>query len=256
MTATREVHARVDGFAARALHRPGDGPTLVCLHGAGGSADTWRPTLDAWPGASLWCPDLPGRGGSEAPPRATAGEAAAWLVALGRALGWAAPVLVGHSYGGAVALAAALAHPGAFRAIVLASSGARLRVAPAILDAVAAATPEHPLPFDFAFGPRADRAVIDAYQAAARHTPTAAALADWRACDAFDVRARLPDVAAPALVIFGEDDALTPAKHQHRMADALPRAALRAVPGVGHMLPWEAPGALSDAVRGWLEATG
>lgn len=223
-------------------------PPAVLIHGAGGCASTWAPTLSHW-GPQDRAVDLPGRGAAPGAPAATAAEAACSLDDLpGGAL------LVGHSFGGAVAIEAALAAPERWAGLVLVASGARLRVAPAILDAVAAATPAAPFRLDFAFGPDVDLAVVAAYHSAAAATPPATTLADWRACDAFDQRSRLAELALPVLVVHGDADRLTPPRFQEWLGQAIPGATRAVVPGAGHMLPWEAPAALVGAVERWWAA--
>lgn len=220
-------------------------PPVVLLHGASGNAATWL--LDEWGDALAL--DLPGRGRTPGPALTSVEALANWLVAELARRDLRQAVLVGHSLGGAVALQAALDHPAALGGIVLVSAAARLRVAPVILAAVEAATDAAPFRLDAAFGPATPAAVVDAYAVASASTPAATAVADWRACDAYDVRARLGPLSVPALVVHGDLDALTPAKHQAAFAEAL-HAARVVVPGAGHMLPWEAPSALADAVRG------
>lgn len=245
---TSEITLSVAGRAARARRAPGPGPTVVLLHGAGGNADTWAPVLEAGLPGDVWALDLPGRGGSTGPARQSAEETAAWLESVAEAAGWAAPILVGHSYGGAVALAFALQAPHRVGGLGLVASGGRLRVAPAILEAVAQATDEAPFPLDFGFGPNTPPGVVEAYGAAARTTPAASTLADWQACDRFDVLERLGEVRAKTLVLHGSEDALTPAKHQRRLAEALLRAERVELEGLGHMLPWEAPERFAEAL--------
>lgn len=251
----KDVVVTVSGRPVHALHRRGDGPTVVLLHGASGNAETWRPLLELWAGFNLWCLDLPGRGGSSGPACASARDAADLVAELAHVLEWGPAILVGHSYGGAVALAVSLRDPRRFGGYVLVSSGARLRVAPPILEAVEEATDDAPFSLEGAFGASASRATVDAYLEASRRTPAEAARSDWRACDGFDVREALSEVDAPVLVVWGSEDALTPPKHQRRLAEALPQASPAEVAGVGHMLPWEAPEALVDAVRRWIQAT-
>lgn len=226
-------------------------PPIVLLHGAGGNAASFGPTLDAWGGADVRALDLPGRSGSTRPAR-TADEAAARmapdLLAMGR------PVVVGHSYGGAVALSLALDHAHAIAGIVLVASGGRLRVAPSILEAVAASAQGDAFRLDFAFGPGTSSAVIERYAADTAWTPPATALADWQACDAFDVLGRLGEIGRPTLVVHGDADRLTPPKHQVRLAEAIPGARRIELPGLGHMLPWESPGALAEAVLSFAAA--
>ena len=227
-------------------------PTIVLLHGASGNAATWGPTLAAWGEAPVLALDLPGRGEAPRQPASTAAEAATWLMGELARRGLHDVVLLGHSYGGAVALEAALAAPDALSGVVLVASSSRLRVAPPILEAVAASASGVPFVLDFAFGPGTTRAVMDRYSQDAASTPPAACLADWQACDAFDVRARLGEVRVPVLVVHGDQDALTPGRFQARLAEALPGSTRVELAGVGHMLPWEAPEALAQAVLGWI----
>lgn len=254
MTATSTL--TVGGAELRVRRWSGEGRPLLLLHGASGSAASWGLTEAAWAGQEVWLPDLPGRGGSPGAPLARAEAVADWLAGLIQAAGLQRPLLVGHSFGGAVALQVALQHPGAVGGLALVASGGRLRVAPAILAAVAAATPEAPFRLDAAFGPSTAPAVVEAYAVATRAVPPATAAADWAACDAFDALARLGEVRCPSLVISGEDDVLTPPKRQRALAAALPGSTQVSLPNVGHMLPWEAPQALADAVRGWWAAQG
>jgi pimeloyl-ACP methyl ester carboxylesterase len=235
------------GRPARVLRAPTDGPAVVLIHGASGTAETWRAVLGAWSWADVWAVDLPGRGDGQ-PARDRVDALADWLLA-GVPSG---AILVGHSLGGAVAQVASLKDPDHLGGIALVASAARLRVAPSILDAVAKSSEDAPFPLDFAFGPDTPRAVIDAYKAASRGVPGATALADWTACDGFDIRDRLREIDGPSLVVHGDRDALTPARFQAGLAEAL-RAERVEIPGGGHMLPWEAPTSVSHAVRDWSE---
>jgi pimeloyl-ACP methyl ester carboxylesterase len=53
----------------------------------------------------------------------------------------------------------------------------------------------------------------------------------------------------PALVIVGEEDAITPVAEAERMAAALPQAELTVLPGAGHLSALEVPEAFNEAVR-------
>lgn len=232
----------------RGLRAPGEGPAVVLLHGASGTAETWRPVVEAWSWADVWAVELPGRGDGQ-PALDSVDALADWLLA-GVPRG---AVLVGHSLGGAVAQVASLKDPDRLGGIALVATAARLRVAPFILEAVAQSSEDAPFPLDFAFGPDTPRAVIDAYMAAARGVPAETATADWTACNGFDIRSRLGEIDGPALVVHGDQDALTPARFQAGLAESL-RAERVEVAGAGHMLPWEAPEAVSHAVRDWLDS--
>lgn len=243
------------GRRARCLHQAGDGPRVVLVHGAAGNADTWRPVLPFWSWADVWCPELPGRGGSSGPALDTIAELADWLAevldAISTRAGEVPATVVGHSMGGAIGMTLARRQPALLRGLVLVSSASRLRVAPAILAGAAAA--EEIMSFAFAFAPRVDDEGIDAaeYDALCATTAPRAAYTDWRACDGFDDRDLLGEVSTPTLAIWGSADRLTPAKYQGMMVEAFPEARGVELADIGHMLPWEAPGRLASLVREW-----
>jgi pimeloyl-ACP methyl ester carboxylesterase len=103
------------------ITRWGTGPRVVLLHGGArggpvGGASTFaaqRPLAEA--GWELVLPDRPGHGRSPAFGREDMEQEAVWAMEL---LGEGAH-LVGHSYGGAIALCAAAARPSAVRSLTL-----------------------------------------------------------------------------------------------------------------------------------------
>ena len=217
----------------------------VLLHGASGTARSWQPVLNVLSAHAVHATalDLPGRGASPGPPCTSVASLAQWLLA--RLEG--PTVLVGHSLGGAVALTAALASR-QVAGLVLVSSSARLKVSPLILEAVRQHRPEAPFRLDLGFGPHTDPAIVDAYVESTRDLSRATALADWQACDGFDIRADLVPLRIPTVVLYGDADVLTPPRHQVSLAAAL-GATTRCLPGIGHQLPWETPMSLVDVIR-------
>jgi pimeloyl-ACP methyl ester carboxylesterase len=116
----------VDGRPA-AYGVAGRGPTVVFVHGWAVTNRTYKAALKriVRRGCRVFAPALPGFGGTAplpAPPDDIA-LYAAWLVAFLDAVGCTEPVvLVGHSFGGGVAIAAAHACPDRVRALVLLNS--------------------------------------------------------------------------------------------------------------------------------------
>jgi 3-oxoadipate enol-lactonase len=62
-----------------------------------------------------------------------------------------------------------------------------------------------------------------------------------RAVGKFSVWDRLPDVQVPTLVVHGEADPLIPHENGEQLSRRIPGARLRSLPGVGHLVPLEAP---------------
>lgn len=67
-----------------------------------------------------------------------------------------------------------------------------------------------------------------------------------------DVRALLPDIAAPTLVICGEADLATPVELSREIASAIPGVRIEVLPDAGHHPPLEAPGAVAAAIAGFF----
>jgi pimeloyl-ACP methyl ester carboxylesterase len=100
----------------------GVGKAIVCLHASASSSGQWRPLMDRLAGRfRTLAADLYGAGHSPAWPN----ERPLWIsdevALLAPVFAAAGPRfhLVGHSYGGAVALMAALADPGRIESLVL-----------------------------------------------------------------------------------------------------------------------------------------
>ena len=90
----------------------GDGPPVVLLHGWGLAHRTYRKVLEALgrQGMRVWAPALPGFGGTEELPECmfSLEGYAAWVSWFMTEVGITEPVtLVGHSFGGGVAIRAA-----------------------------------------------------------------------------------------------------------------------------------------------------
>jgi len=69
-----------------------------------------------------------------------------------------------------------------------------------------------------------------------------------------DGRTDLARVVAPALVLCGREDLLTPLALHEEMAALIPGATLRVIEHCGHMTTLERPDAVNEAMRAWLTA--
>jgi pimeloyl-ACP methyl ester carboxylesterase len=88
---------------------------------------------------------------------------------------------------------------------------------------------------------------------AAAPTAISAALAGLGARE--DSRPTLGAVRVPALVVVGEEDALTPAAEAEAIAAGIAGATLVRIPRAGHLANLEAPEAVSAALARFMERT-
>lgn len=227
------------------------GPAALCVHGAGGTHAHWGHQLrDLADTARVYALDLPGHGRSAPPAHDRIAGYADAALALLDALGLERATLIGHSMGGAVCLQAALHAPERVAGLGLVGSGARLRVLPELLAAL-----EHDPPAalrrlaELSYAPDAPQALREQGLRAALGSDPAVCRADFLACDRFDCSARLGQIQAPAAVVVGAHDRLTPPKYARAMQAALPGARLFEIPAAGHMAMLEQPAAVSAALR-------
>jgi pimeloyl-ACP methyl ester carboxylesterase len=71
-----------------------------------------------------------------------------------------------------------------------------------------------------------------------------------------DLTAKLHKIAAPALVVVGEEDALKPRKYAEIMAAEIPNAEYALIPHAGHAAMWEQAGVFNSLILGFLAKHG
>jgi 3-oxoadipate enol-lactonase len=242
----------------------GEGRAVLLLHGIGGRASLWRPTIDALSaGHRIIAMDMPGYDGVE-PALDSFSAVADAAMALLASRGIPRADVVGHSLGGMVALEMALRHPDHVRRLVIvASSPAFGSRDPAFRETFLAAR-QKPLDEGLGMagvaaalvptmpGPAADPGAIPAAIAAMASVDERAYRTTLGMLTGFDRRGDLGQVTQKSLLIAGEADATAPPRGMQRMADAMPDARLVVIPGVGHLLPLEAPDAFREVLRNFL----
>jgi pimeloyl-ACP methyl ester carboxylesterase len=239
---------------------PADGPTLVLVHGAGGTRVHWPAELRRLSGTTVYTLDLPGHGRSGGQGYDTIEEYGEAVAAFLDAVGIEQAVVAGHSMGGAIAMTLALnqgpsTSSGQARVagLVLAATGARLRVAPAILEGI------HSdfegivrLITRFAWSPDVAPPLTELGREALREAGPDVLWADFMACDRFDVMKRLGEIEVPTLVIGGSADQLTPLKYTRFLNEHIPGARMVTIEDAGHMVTLERPTEAAKAVGEFL----
>jgi pimeloyl-ACP methyl ester carboxylesterase len=222
--------------------------TLCFIHGAGSTGEVFAAQRSAFPDAIVV--QLPGH--DRAGDARTIAEFADAVATDLDAADAREVVLCGSSMGGAIALELGLrAHP-RVRALVLLGSGARLRVAPQLFE---------DLERDFGGAVRRLARMFfhapteDAIERAAtmmERVGRERTIADFRACDAFDVRERLAELHLPVLAVTGAGDVLTPPKFATFIGERVAGARVEIVPEAGHLVMTEAPQVVNDLLAGFV----
>jgi pimeloyl-ACP methyl ester carboxylesterase len=259
------------------IHVPGKlGPhELVLLHGQPGSPADWLPLAGRLP-AQLHAvaADRPGYGSSPLAAGGFAANARALLDDLD-ARGVRRAVLVGHSYGGGVALSAASLAPERVAAVVLlASIGPgcvngwdRLLAAPGAGQLCALVA--------WRLTPWMARARLARIRrrrgrplrpdehvnwqvwghAGGEYRPLwRTFLTEQRALlrELGELESAIPSVQAPVLLLADPEDTQVPIGTARRLVQTLPDARLQLVQGAGHQLPRRAPDVVADAIVTFL----
>lgn len=258
----------------------GGGAPLLLLHGGGldSALLSWGPHLATFAATRrVLAPDLPGYGASETPDApCTLDWSIGVLAALMDSLGIARTDLCGISLGGGIALGFTLTYPERVRKLVLASSyglgagipggvaGALVTRLPGINalswrsiahSSIAARRALRTL----LVNPEAITDDLVAATMAAANQPRAgvawtrfqrAETGWWRLRTTY--RDRLPELAAPTLLLHGADDRLVPLAASIEAHTRIPDSRLHVFPHCGHWLPRDQPERFRAAVTRFL----
>lgn len=263
-----ERFVRAGGVRARVVEE-GSGRPALLVHGVGGWAENWRPTIPALAAAgyrAVAC-DLPGFGRSE-PPRSAAyfdvaePYYARFVVELLDALELDRVDLVGQSLGGAIAAVTTICAPARVRRLVLVSPGGfgveiplsfrlfTLRVAELLAGFAPASLVRSIVRSNFFDASRIpDWVYRDALgysrdgggREFCRVMRRVASLAGQSAALRHEWWSRAREIRAPTLIVWGRQDAILPVGQAVIAGGVLPEARLEILEGAGHLLMIERP---------------
>jgi pimeloyl-ACP methyl ester carboxylesterase len=266
----------------RAFVKLGSGPVVLLLHGLGCDHRTWLPVIDALSRHyTVIAPDLLGHGVSDKP-RAdySVGGFANGMRDLLTVLGIDKATVVGHSFGGGVAMQFAYQFPERTERLVLVGSGG---LGPEVSAAIRAITTTGfyqvmgllTLPGVRHLGTAGLRAlsrtgvkefrdfdevaeIYESFQdpaarAAIRHVVRA--VVDWQGqIVTMADRAYLTE-AMPMLVMWGDEDRVIPTSHAVRAAALAPRARIEILPNSGHFPHKDHPDLFVKVLHDFVRST-
>ncbi len=252
-------------------------PILILLHGGPGVIDHsyFRPSMDPLGEfAQVIYLDLRGQGRStrQSPEYYQIGIMADDVAAFCIELGIEHPVVLGHSFGGCVALSLAVRHPELLgRLILLATSpkenagwdldcleriaGKELREVAARIAADEANEEDgrrferEVIPFFF-YPPKPE--VISLLDRNPFRNEDIGKQMDERFPHTYDVQSQLASITSPTLVLHGRNDWVVPVSESEEMAQQIPRAQLHIFEQAGHSVPYDTPEELIEQIHLFL----
>jgi pimeloyl-ACP methyl ester carboxylesterase len=244
---------------------------VVLCHGTPWSSALWSEIADALARdhtVYLW--DMPGYGQSSKHPEhdvdlGVEGEA---FAALLRHWGLAAPRVIAHDYGGAVALRAHLLHGADIHSLCLVDVVALRPWGSPFFTLVG----QHAEVFE-QLPPAVHRGALEAYITGASHRglrPDELRMlvdpwvdevgqpafyrqisqADERYTD--ELEPLLGDLRIPTHIVWGEEDTWIPVDRAERLRSAIPGSTVTLIPGAGHLIQLDAAAELSAELVRWL----
>ncbi len=257
----------------------GEGPALLFIHGLAGSWQNWLEQLPVFAAdRRVIAVDLPGFGRSPMPREEISMDGYARILdTCLQSLGVDCATVVGNSMGGLIGAEMAIAHPEHVERLVLVSAAGITtehtplgRVIPALrfaerallmaTGAVAARSET------VTRRPRLRQATLSVVAAHPTRLPgplsaellrgvgTAGFVDAFSAVTHYSLRDRLPRIAAPTLIVWGEKDHLITVRDAHVFARLIPDARLHIYADTGHTSMIEQPDRFNADLRSFLES--
>ncbi|MDM0070472.1 alpha/beta hydrolase [Variovorax sp. J31P207] len=254
-----------------AVEEEGEGPAVVCVHGLGGSSNTYTPLMPAMARHRVIRVDLPGSGRSQRAEGALSIERfVASLLDVCDRLKVARAHWVGHSMGTIVCQHIAALHPKRVASVALfgpliappdaarnamTARAAKAREGAAGMQEITQALLQGAISADTR--QRLPVAVAYVRESLMRQEGEAYA----RSCEALAgaQAAAVEQIEAPVLLVTGDEDGVAPPQAVRAMAERLHRAASKRVvvlPRCGHWTPIERPEECQRELRDFLAAQG
>lgn len=255
------IHHYAGGTVAASVS--GDGPPVWVFHSLLADAGSCMPLAAALSkDHRVTVPDLPGFGGSAPVGAGLEPVADRLALAIGEASGPVA--IIGNGYGSFVALVLALRHPALVSRLLLAGTGAAFdEPGRAAFRGMAAAASGKGMAaiadtamrrlFSPAFQ-QANPALLAERRERFLATDPAMFIAACNALAALDLRDAMRGPRIPVLVLAGELDEATPPAMAQELAELLPDASFRVLPGLAHVPQLQDTAAFVAAAGGFLSA--
>ena len=228
---------------------------ILILHGWGSRSQNWsevRNLLEAQ-GIKVYIPDLPGFGQSPPLERPwSLDDYVEWLLKFindSQARGELSEpfFLLGHSFGGAVAVKFTLKHPEKLKKLFL--------VAPAIIRRKSSQKERFKKTASFfSFLPSFIKKIIYKLFIPSDYPVTKGVIREtYLKIIKEDLSSSLSEIKVPTIIIWGKEDKVTPFKEAHFIKEKISGAFLEILPKIGHSPHREVPGELTRTILRHLQ---
>lgn len=238
---------------------------VVLIHAFPLNAAMWRPQVERAPtGWRFVTPDLPGFGGSWAPPARTMEEMARGVLNVLDEQGIVTAVIGGLSMGGYVTFALYRLAPERFSGMILADTRAtsdndqqrenRRKMIATVREKGPSAIADEMLPRLLGESSQRERPELagGVREMIERNSREAIAGALEAMMERPDSRPLLGHISVPTLVLCGAEDTLTPPADSEALHAAIPNSRLAILPRAGHLSNLETPEPFSFALNSFL----
>lgn len=234
---------------------------IIILHGWNLSGDRFAPLSSVLKkkGYRVFAPDFPGFG-KEPPPSSPwhVSDYAVFLDAYIQRNKIVKPILIGHSFGGRVALMYAEAHPTVIKKLILTGTPGFSPIPSKKLMIFLLIAKIGGFIFSLpGLHGKEDEARKFLYRlAGAKEFLRAEGVMrqTFKYVVADDLRAAMASIAVPCHLIWGEQDMIVPLSVAERMKAIIPRATLTVLPNADHGVPFHQPEVFFLAIRNLLES--
>ena len=228
---------------------------IIFIHGSGESSYSWKEQVEQMNlDYSVIAIDLPSHGKSSEFKKLSLDLYVDVIKNLIEFLSLREVILAGHSLGGAIVQSYYLKHPENVKALILCSTGAKLRVSKIILDSTKKNFKEYldSVPVG-AFYRKTSKEVIEEFIEEVEKVSPKVVHADYSICDKFDVMNKVKAIRVPCLIIVGKADRLTPLKYSQYFKENLEKAELVVIDKASHMVMLEKPEEFNLALLEFIE---
>jgi len=235
------------------IRESGKSKALVFIHGSGGSSYTWKNQFDLEVNYDLISLDLPSHDKSDNFSELSLNLYVEVVHLLIKSLNYENIILCGHSLGGAIVQQYYFTYPKEISGLILFNTGARLRVAPFILNSLKnnyqAFLDSLPAGVFYRTTPKE---TIKLYLQEISKISAEVTYKDFKICDGFDVLNKLSTIEVPCLIIVGKQDQLTPVIYSEFFRNNIKNSELHVINKAGHMVMLEKPNEVNKVIENYI----